>query len=50
MVNQVPVVAIDHDDSPVPLGQLIARVALIVLQIAMAFYLGLPSAFFYQGF
>ena len=30
---------------PVPLGELVARVALIVLQIALAYYLGRPLRF-----
>ena len=38
------------EDAPVPLGELIARVALIVMQVALAYYLGRPDQFFYQGF
>jgi hypothetical protein len=42
--------AVSQDDLPLPLGQLIARVAWIVLQVGLAYYIGHVDIFFYQGF
>ena len=50
MVEQVLAGPVGPDELPLPLGQFIARVALIVLQVALAYYMGHPSVFFYQGF
>ena len=48
MVEQL--LPVSPDDPPPPLGQLIARVAWIVLQVGLAYYMGHSDFFFYQGF
>jgi hypothetical protein len=48
MVDQL--LEVSGDNAPVPLGELLARVSWIVLQFALAYYLGHPDVFFYQGF
>jgi hypothetical protein len=48
MVEQL--LAVSPDDPPLPRGQLVARVAWVVLQVGLAYYLGHPDVFFYQGF
>jgi uncharacterized BrkB/YihY/UPF0761 family membrane protein len=42
--------AVSPDDLPLPLGRFIARVAWIVLQVGLAYYIGHADVFFYQGF
>jgi hypothetical protein len=42
--------AVSQDDLPLRLGPFIARVAWIVLQVGLAYYVGHADIFFYQGF
>jgi len=48
MVDRLP--KINQDDPSLSRGRFLARVAWIALQVALAYYLGRPDVFFYQGF
>jgi hypothetical protein len=41
---------ISQNDPALSRGRFFARVAWVVLQVALAYYFGQPDVFFYQGF